>query len=76
MFNWRTTGKDSKSLRSPWVSIFHPWLKVEAWAKFKLGNGREGDTSFNNWFSKFFRIASLPEVPIAEHWDLEFKSWS
>ena len=54
MFNWHTAGKDGKSLRSPGVSIFHPWLKVGALAKFKLGNGSWISFWLDTWEGHFF----------------------
>ena len=40
IFNWHTTGKEEKCLRSPWVSISRSWLKIDALTTFRLGNGR------------------------------------
>ena len=39
-FKWHTAGKEGKCLRSPWVSISRSWLKIDALATFRLGNGR------------------------------------
>ena len=68
--------KKGKSLQSPWVSISRTWLKVEALAKFKIGNGQrmtfwtdlwEGETSFNVLFPRFFRIIICPKGLVAIH---------
>ena len=68
-FNGHTTGKYGNSLTSPWVSISRVGRKVEAFALFKLGNGRRiafwtdswvDDIPLNLQLPKLFRIALLP----------------
>ncbi|XP_038903695.1 uncharacterized protein LOC120090219 [Benincasa hispida] len=79
------TGKGGRSLKSPWVSISKTWLKVEILATFKLGNGSriafwldtwEGHSPFNILFSSLFRITTLPNGSVADHWDNNIASWS
>lgn len=85
MFNWHTAGKGSLSLRSPWVNISISWLKVEALAVYKLGNGSRIAFWLNPWLDKrplkvcflsLFRIALNPNGSVSERWDTSYSSWS
>lgn len=85
LFEWLTYGKVSCILRSPWISISRTWLKVEALAVFKIGDGRRIAFWLDPWvdkislkvcFPRLFKIASNPNGSVSEHWDLSTSSWS
>ena len=38
-FNWHSSGKETVSLRSPWISISRQWRKIDSLNLFKLGDG-------------------------------------
>lgn len=86
--HWHTSRKHWISLRSQWISISKIWRKFESHAVCKLGNGRniyiwlDGwclDSPFEVCFPTLFRIASLWNSSIHEHWlhwDPNTRSWN
>ena len=84
-FNWHIAGKDGKSLRCPWISISRTWLKVDALATEKLGNGcgiafwldtLESEVPFNFLFPRLYKVALLPKGSVADSWESSLASWS
>lgn len=70
-YNWHTARKTCYSLRSPWISISRTWLKVDALAYYKLGNGSriafwldpwDGVVPWSIGYPKLFRVALFLRV--------------
>ena len=84
-FGWHTSGEVKNSLRIPWISISRSWLKVEALAVYKVGNGRRvafwldpwvDKSPLNTLFLRLFRISLNKSRAIADFWDTSTSSWS
>lgn len=81
--NWHTSGNVNVSLRSPWISISRPWLKVEALAEFRVGNGCRTIFWLDPWIeklplsSRFPRLFTLVDLKctVADFWDPSTSSW-
>lgn len=84
LFNWHTYGKVNLRLRSPWINISRTWVKVEALATYKLGNGSRIRFWMDSWvdklplnvlFPKLFKVAINPQGSVADRWDNSHLSW-
>lgn len=51
-FNWHTSGKESLSFRSLWISISRQWQRIEDLAVFKIGNGSRSTFWSDPWLDK------------------------
>ena len=84
-FIWHTSGKESSSLRSPWISISRQQRKVEILAVFKVGKGDRILFWLDPWmnsialwikFPRLYRIALPPKGSVTNYWDSSSSSWS
>lgn len=85
LFGWHTNGKVSCSLHSPWIGISRTWLKVEALAIFKIGNGRRVAFWLDPWvdrsplkviFPRLYKISLNPNGAVSDYWDSSHSLWS
>ena len=84
-FYWHSSGKETVSLRIPWISISRQWRKIDSLALFKLGDGSRILFWKHPWmdnitleckFPRLIRIALNPNGSISDHWDSSTSSWS
>lgn len=77
-FNWHMVGNSGYSLKSPWISIFRVWRKVDTLASFGLGDGTRIGFWTDGWidnlplctqYPQLFRITLLSKGFITAHWD-------
>lgn len=61
-FSRHMAGKFGMSLHSPWMSISKAWLQVEAFAIFKLGNGKRISFWQDSWDDISTLYAYVPSV--------------